>query len=91
MTYQDIVDQAASKYQEMKKAEAAAQRDLKYNTCSYKSMSAILAAGLDRQPDTAGEQPRQMTLLQHDNIMVRKTCTHELGHQKAKSGYYRRD
>jgi hypothetical protein len=34
-------------------------------------MSAILAAGLDRQPDDK-EQPRQMTLLQHDNIRGRE-------------------
>ncbi|MCK4964079.1 MAG: IS21 family transposase, partial [Dehalococcoidia bacterium] len=53
------------------RVEAAAQRALKYNTCSYKSMSAILAAGLDRQPD-AGEQPRQMTLLMHGNIRGRE-------------------
>ncbi len=57
---------------EPKRVEAAAQRALKYNTCSYKSLSAILAAGLDRQPDTAGEQPCQMTLLQHDNIRGRE-------------------
>jgi len=31
---------------EPERVEAAAQRALKYNTCSYKSMSAILAAGL---------------------------------------------
>ena len=56
---------------EPERVEAAAQRALKYNTCSYKSMSAILAAGLDRQPDDK-EQPRQMTLLQHDNIRGRE-------------------
>jgi len=57
---------------EPERVEAAAQRALKYNTCSYKSMSAILAAGLDRQPDTAGEQSRQTTLLQHGNIRGRE-------------------
>jgi len=57
---------------EPERVEAAAQRALKYNTCSYKSMSAILAAGLDRQPDTVGEQPHQMTLLQHGNIRGRE-------------------
>lgn len=50
------------------RVEAAAERALRYNTCSYKSMSAILAAGLDRQTDTAGEPPRQMTLAPHGNI-----------------------
>jgi len=57
---------------EPERVEAAAQRALKYNTCSYKSMSAILAAGLDRHPDTAGEQPRQMTLPLHGNIRGRE-------------------
>lgn len=56
---------------EPERVEAAAKRALRYNTCSYKSMSAILAAGLDRQPDDK-EQPRQMTLLQHDNIRGRE-------------------
>jgi len=56
---------------EPERVEAAAQRALKFNTCSYKSMRAILAAGLDRQPDT-GEQPRQMTLLMHGNIRGRE-------------------
>ena len=57
---------------EPERVEAAAQRALKYNTCSYKSMSAILAAGLDRQPDTTGEPPRQMTLPLHGNIRGRE-------------------
>jgi len=56
---------------EPERVEAAAKRALKFNTCSYRSMSAILAAGLDRQPD-AGEQPRQMTLLMHGNIRGRE-------------------
>jgi hypothetical protein len=34
-------------------------------------MRAILAAGLDRQPDTAGEQPRQISLPLHSNIRGR--------------------
>ena len=55
---------------EPERVEAAAQRALKFNTCSYKSMRAILAAGLDRQPD-AEEQPRQTTLLLHGNIRGR--------------------
>jgi epoxyqueuosine reductase QueG len=53
------------------RVEAAAQRALNYNTCSYRSMRAILAAGLDRQPDTASEQPRQIILPLHSNIRGR--------------------
>ena len=56
---------------EPERVEAAAQRALKFNTCSYKSVRAILAAGLDQQPD-AGEQPRQATLLMHGNIRGRE-------------------
>ena len=52
---------------EPERVEAAAQRALKFNTCSYKSVRAILVAGLDRQTDTE-EQPRQATLLLHGNI-----------------------
>jgi transposase len=56
---------------EPERVEAAAKRALKYNTCSYKSVSAILAAGLDRQPD-AREAPRQLTLPDHGNIRGRE-------------------
>jgi len=49
------------------RVEAAARRALKYNTCSFRSMNAILAAGLDRQPED-GALPRQTTLFQHGNI-----------------------
>jgi transposase len=59
---------------EPERVEAAAERALKYNTCSYKSVSAILAAGLDRQTD-AGEQPRQATLPVHGNIRGREYYT----------------
>jgi transposase len=52
---------------EPERVEAAAKRAIKYNTCSFKSVSAILAAGLDRQTD-AGETPRQLTLPEHGNI-----------------------
>jgi transposase len=52
---------------EPERVEAAAKRALAYNTLSYKSVSAILAAGLDRQHD-AKESPRQMTLPLHGNI-----------------------
>jgi len=55
---------------EPKRVEAAAKRAIQYNTCSYKSVSAILAAGLDRQPDS-GEAPRQLTLPEHGNIRGR--------------------
>jgi transposase len=53
------------------RVEAAAKRAIRYNTCSYRSMNAILAAGLDRQPD-AGATPRQLTLLEHGNIRGRE-------------------
>ena len=56
---------------EPERVEAAAERALKYNTCSYKSVRAILVAGLDRQTDTE-EQPRQATLLVHGNIRGRE-------------------
>jgi transposase len=48
------------------RVEAAAARALKYNTCSYRSIKAILAAGLDRQdnPGNGG----QMGLPLHQNI-----------------------
>jgi len=52
---------------EPERVEAAAERALKYNTCSYKSVRAILIAGLDRQTNTE-EQPRQAALLLHGNI-----------------------
>jgi transposase len=52
---------------EPERVEAAAKRALKYNTCSFRSVNAILAAGLDRQTDT-GEAPRQLTLPEHGNI-----------------------
>jgi hypothetical protein len=42
---------------EPERLEAAAERALKYNTCSFRSVRAILAAGLDRQPDSE-EPPR---------------------------------
>ena len=52
---------------ESERVEAAARRALKYNTCSFKSVNAILAAGLDRQPQ-AQEPPHQLSLFQHSNI-----------------------
>mgnify|MGYP001617318462 FL=1 len=46
--------------------EAAAVRALKFNTCSYQSMRAILAKGLDKQQPGAPAQ--QASLPFHDNI-----------------------
>jgi len=51
--------------------EAAAQRALKFNACSYKSVRAILVAGLDRHPDTE-EPSHQATLPLHGNIRGRE-------------------
>ena len=49
------------------RVEAAARRALRYKACSYRSMKAILSAGLDRHPDN-GEQPRLPGLPPHQNI-----------------------
>jgi len=49
------------------RVEAAAKRALRYHALSYRSMKAILSAGLDRQPDN-GEQPQLPGLLPHQNI-----------------------
>jgi transposase len=49
------------------RVEAAAKRALRYKTFSYRSMKAILSAGLDRQPDN-GNQPTLPGLLPHQNI-----------------------
>jgi hypothetical protein len=49
------------------RVEAAARRALKFKTCSYRSMKAILSSGLDRQSDN-GEQPRLPGLPPHQNI-----------------------
>jgi len=49
------------------RVEAAASRALRFKTCSYRSMKAILSAGLDRQPDS-GKQPGLPGLLPHRNI-----------------------
>jgi len=46
--------------------EAAARRALEFKTCSYRSMKAILSAGLDRHAN--GEQPGLPGLLPHQNI-----------------------
>jgi len=49
------------------RVEAAARRALKFKTCTYRSMKAILSAGLDRHPDN-GEQPSLPGLPPHQNI-----------------------
>jgi hypothetical protein len=49
------------------RVEAAARRALEFKAYSYRSMKAILSAGLDRQPKK-GEQPRLPGLLSHENI-----------------------
>ena len=49
------------------RVEAAARRALKFKTCSYRSMKAILSTGLDRQADD-GQQPRLPGLPPHQNI-----------------------
>jgi transposase len=49
------------------RVEAAARRALKFKACSYRSMKAILSAGLDRQPDN-GEQHGLPGLPPHQNI-----------------------
>ncbi len=59
---------------EPERVEAAAKRALAYNTCSYKSVSTILAAGLDRQRDTK-EPTRQAPLPMHGNIRGREYYT----------------
>jgi transposase len=48
------------------RVEAAARRALEFNSCSYRSMKAILSAGLDRHDH--GEQPSIPGLLPHQNI-----------------------
>ena len=49
------------------RVEAAAKRALKFNTCSYRSMKAILSTGLDQQQDIL-DPPSQMSLPLHQNI-----------------------
>jgi transposase len=48
------------------RVEAAAERALKFQTCTYRSMKAILSAGLDRQD--GGEQHNSPGLPPHRNI-----------------------
>lgn len=48
------------------RVEAAARRALEFNSCSYRSMKAILSAGLERH--VSAEQPAIPGLLPHQNI-----------------------
>ncbi len=58
------------RHYEPERVEAAAERALKFNACSYRSMKAILSAGLDRQLDNV-ENSGQMSLPLHQNIRGR--------------------
>jgi transposase len=53
---------------EPKRVEAAAQRALKFKTCSYRSMKAILAGGLDQRQDIEEKRSGQLSLPLHQNI-----------------------
>ena len=55
-----------SQHYEPERVEAAAERALQYNACSYRSMKAILAVGLDHQAKR--ENSGQMRLPLHQNI-----------------------
>jgi len=59
---------------EPERMEAAAQRALRFNIRSYKSVRAILAAGLDRQAD-GRECPHQVAPIRHQNIRGREYYT----------------
>jgi transposase len=54
------------RHYEPERVEAAAERALKYNACSYRSMKAILSAGLDRQDGRPENE--QLSLPLHRNI-----------------------
>ena len=56
-----------TRHYEPMRVEAAARRALKYRTCSFRSMKAILSAGLDRQSDR-DEQYSLPGLPPHQNI-----------------------
>jgi len=62
------------RHYEPERVEAAAQRALKFNACSYRSMKAILTAGLDRPQDIGSFQGKdgQMSLPLHQNIRGRE-------------------
>jgi len=58
------------RHYEPERVEAAAERALQFNACSYRSVKAILTAGLDRQD--SGERCAQMSLPLHQNIRGRE-------------------
>ncbi len=53
---------------ERERVEAAARRALKFNTCSYRSMKAILSSGLDQRQDIEEQRSVQLRLPLHHNI-----------------------
>jgi len=53
---------------EQERVEAAARRALKFNTCSYRSMKAILSSGLDHRQDIEEQRSAQLRLPLHHNI-----------------------
>ncbi len=59
------------RHYEPERVEAAAERALKFNACSYRSMKAILTAGLDRKQDSR-ESSAQISLPLHQNIRGRE-------------------
>jgi len=59
------------RHYEPERVEAAAERALKFNACSYRSMKAILSAGLDRQLGSQ-DGSAQMSLPLHQNIRGRE-------------------
>ena len=53
---------------EPERVEAAAERALRYKTCSYRSMKAILSGGLDQRQDIEEQRSGQLSLPLHQNI-----------------------
>jgi len=62
------------RHYEQERLEAAAKRALKYNTCSYKSVRAILSAGLDLQAVEEVDLT-QASLPMHGNIRGKEYYT----------------
>jgi len=55
------------RHYELERVEAAAERALRYNACSFRSMKAILASGLDKQHDEPATR-QQISLPLYRNI-----------------------
>jgi len=68
---------------EPERVEAAAKRALKYKTCSFRSMKAILASGLDQQPDHNEAPSRQLSLPLHQNIRGPEYYQEEKNHAQS--------